>query len=73
MVSGRGQRRVKLLAGAVAAALALMASDVRAQVFDPNSPAVRDAYIGAATSEKIQAALSGLNSTSLPPQALFSS
>ena len=72
MVSGRGQRRVKLLAGAVAAALALMAGDGRAQVFDPSSPAVRDAYAGPVTSAKTQAALTGLNTTILTTQSIFS-
>src|SRR6185295_9962721 len=71
MVSGRDQPRVKLLAGAVAAALALMAGSAGAQVFDPNSPAVRDAYIGPVTSDKIQAALSAFNKTSDVTLSLF--
>ena len=45
---------------AVSGALALMAGAVAAQTFDPNSAAVRQAYVGAATQEKKDAALAGL-------------
>jgi autotransporter-associated beta strand protein len=45
---------------AVSGALALMAASGYAQTFDPNSAAVRQAYVGAATQEKKDAALAGL-------------
>ena len=61
------------MALAVSGAFACVpASDAGAQAFDPNSPAVRDAYVGPATSAKVQAALSGLNTTSTVTQALLS-
>ena len=65
MVFGRGQPRNALLAAAVAGALAFMA-DGRAQVFDPKSTAVLEAYLGPVTPEKIQAAVAGLNQIVFP-------
>lgn len=45
---------------AVSGALGLMAAAGHAQTFDPNGAAVRQAYLGAATQEKKDAALAGL-------------
>lgn len=52
--------RLNPLGLAVCGALALLANAAQAQVFDVNSPAVREAYVGAATQEKKDSALAGL-------------
>ncbi len=52
--------QLRPLVMAVSGALALMATAGHAQTFDPNSAAVRQAYVGVATQEKRDAALTGL-------------
>lgn len=56
------------MALAVCGALALMAGQTRAQVFDVNSVAVRQAYVGEATQAKKDAALVGLTQLLTLPQ-----
>jgi fibronectin-binding autotransporter adhesin len=48
------------MALAISSALTCMGSPVYAQVFDPNSAAVRQAYVGDATPQKVGALLNGL-------------